>query len=146
MWQRVQTLYLAISSILIASMFFCRFATVTGADGAEADIMYYEKIPYLIFLIMLLAADVSALFAFKARILQMRVSTLAAILMLAFQIWIGVDVITHRNEMVFSLTAVFPIVCVILNVLAARAILTDEAMVLSASRLRSAKRRRDKKA
>lgn len=142
MWQRVQTLYLAISSILIASMFFCKFATIVGAQGDETTIMYYEYLPYLIFMIMLLTANLSALFAFKARVLQMRVAILAALLSLGFQIWLGVDFVRMRNEMTFSFTAVFPVVCVILNVLAARAIMMDEAMVQTASRLRDYKRKK----
>lgn len=142
MWQRLQTLYLAVSSILIASMFFCKFATIVGPNDAEVSIMYYEKIPYLVFLIMLLSADISALFAFKARILQMRVSMLAALLSLGFEIWLAVDIVRMHNEMTFSITAVFPLVCSILDVLAARAIMTDEAMVQTASRLRSAKRKK----
>ena len=142
MWQRIQTLYLAIAGILVGSLFFCKMATVLGPDGATAEIMYHERPAYLLFLISLLSANVIALFTFKARILQMRVCILAALLLTGFQIWIGVDFFRYRNDMVFSFTAVFPVVAAILDLLAARAIALDEAMVQSASRLRGPRKRR----
>ena len=142
MWQRVQTLYLAVASVLVGSLFFSRFATVLGPEGESVDIMYYEKLPFLLFLVSLFSANVIALITFKARILQMRVSVLAALLLVGFQIWLGVDFFSHRNEMVFSFTAVFPLVAAILDVMAARNIFLDEAMVQSASRLRSSKKKR----
>ncbi len=143
MWQRIQTLYLGISTILTASMFFSNFATVLGPDGASEKIGYGEYIPYLLFLIMLTAANVTAIATFKARMLQMRVCILTAILQLAFQLWLAVDIIRHWNEMVFSITAVFPLVAIILDLLAARGIFMDEAIVHAASHLRGDRRKRD---
>lgn len=140
MWQRVQTIYLAIASILIGSMFFCKFAAIIGPDGDEAIIRYSEKIPFLLFIIMLFTANVIALLSFKTRMLQMRVCGLAAILLVAFQIWLGVEVIRNMKFMTFSFTTVFPIVAAILDVLAARNIMEDEAMVMASSRLRSARK------
>ena len=142
MWQRVQTLYLAVASVLVGSLFFSRFATVLGPEGESVDIMYYEKLPFLLFLISLFSANVIALITFKARILQMRVSVLAALLLVGFQIWLAVDFFSHRNDRVFSFTAVFPLVAAILDVMAARNIFLDEAMVQSASRLRSSRKKR----
>ncbi|MCM1501220.1 MAG: DUF4293 domain-containing protein [Bacteroidales bacterium] len=152
MWQRIQTLYLAVASILVGSLFFCTMATALGPNGESVDIHYYEKTAFLIFLISLFSANVIALLTFKARMLQMRVCVLAALLLIGFQIWIGVDFYHGQitgieingieGKMTFSITAVFPIVAAILDVLAARAIALDEAMVQSASRLRSGRRRK----
>lgn len=142
MWQRIQTLYLAIATVLTGSLFFCNFATILGPGGESVDVRYYEKLPYLIFLISLFTANAIALLSFRTRILQMRVSILAALLLTGFQIWLGVDFFRHRNEMIFSFTAVFPIVAAILDVLAARNIALDEAMVQSASRLRGSRRKK----
>ena len=72
----------------------------------------------------------------------MRVATLSALILLAFQIWLVTDIVRGWNEMVFSVTALFPLVATVLDILAARAIMLDEAMVQSASRLRSHKRKR----
>lgn len=142
MWQRIQTLYLAVATALLISMFFCKFATILGPDGVEISIKYVEKVPYLVLLAVALAGNVFSLFAFKIRIPQMRVATVAALILLAFQIWIIVDVVRGWNEMVFSVTALFPLVAMVLDILAARNIMLDEAMVQSSSRLRASKRRR----
>ena len=142
MWQRIQTLYLAVATALLTSMFFCKFATILGPDGVEISIKYFEKVPYLVLLAVALAGNVFSLFAFKIRIPQMRVATVAALILLAFQIWIIVDVVRGWNEMVFSVTALFPLVAMVLDILEARNIMLDEAMVQSASRLRASKRRR----
>ena len=142
MWQRIQTLYLGIATVLIAAMFFSNFATVLEPDGTSEKIGYGEYIPYLLFLIMLVAANVMALATFKARMLQMRICVLSSILLLAFQIWLAVDIIRHWNEMVFSITAVFPLVALILDLLAARGIFMDEAIVHAASHLRGDRKRK----
>lgn len=142
MWQRIQTLYLAVATAILTSMFFCKFATILGPDGVEISIKYFEKVPYLVLLTVALAGNVFSLFAFKIRIPQMRVAMVAALILLALQSWIVVDVVRGWNEMVFSVTALFPLVAMVLDILAARNIMLDEAMVQSASRLRASKRRR----
>ena len=143
MWQRIQTLYLAIATVLIGSLFFSKFATIFG-EG-ESTILYREYTPYLLFTIMTFLANLISLALFKARMIQMRLCIISAIVLLAFQIWIGVNYFFPpeevENNIVFSFTAIFPVIAAILDVLAARNIMLDEAMVQSASRLRSARRK-----
>ena len=131
MWKRIQTLYLAISTGLIIALFFSRFGTDLNETGDEAVIMYYEYIPYLLMLIMLLTAGVCAIFSFKSWFLQARVCMLTALMMIGFQIWMGVDFFRFRSEMVFSFTMIFPLVCAILYIMAARSALVD-AMTMQA--------------
>ncbi len=142
MWQRVQTLYLAIATILIGSLFFCNVAKIAGPMGDDLTIAYHQKLPYLILTIMTFATNLFALFLFKIRLFQMRVCVVSAIILICFQIWLGVDLVRNIRHMAFSFTAIFPIVAAILDVLAARAILIDESIVRSASRLRSSKRKK----
>ena len=142
MWQRIQTLYLALATALLSSMYFCKFATIVGPEGSELNIMYWEKIPYLVLLTLCAAGNLFSLLAFKIRMPQMRVATASAILLLAFQCWIVVDFARLWNEMTFSVTALFPLVAAILDILAARSILLDEAMVQSSARLRASRRKR----
>ena len=142
MWQRIQTLYLAIATALLASMFFCKFATIVGPQGNDLEIMYWEKIPYVTLLAISTIVNIFSLLAFKIRMPQMRVATGAAILLLAFQCWIVVDLARNWNEMSFSVTALFPLIAAILDIMAARSILLDEAMVQSSARLRASKRKR----
>ena len=133
MWQRIQTLYLILATGLVAALFFCTKA---------GDITYTEYWPYAILLIVIAFLQVMATTTWKHRIFQMRTASLAAIILIGLQAWLVVDFITTHNDPVFHVTAVFPIVAAILDFLAARSILADEMLVRSASRLRSAKRRR----
>ena len=123
-------------------MFFCKFATIVGPQGNDLEIMYWEKIPYVTLLAISTIGNIFSLFAFKIRMPQMRVATGAAILLLAFQCWIVVDLARNWNEMSFSVTALFPLIAAILDIMAARSILLDEAMVQSSARLRASKRKR----
>lgn len=131
MWQRIQTLYIGIATALTAVLFFSRMATIIAPAGEELDIMYYEKLPYLIMLIMLLTAGICAAFCFKNGFLQARVCMLTALMLIGFQIWLGVDFFRFHNEMVFSFTMIFPLVSAILNIMAARSALVD-AMTMQA--------------
>lgn len=126
MWQRIQTLYICIATVLTAAMFFSRMATIIGPEGNDINIRYYEKTPYLAMLIMLLTAGVCAIFSYKSRILQARVCILTALILIGFQIWLGIDFIKYRNDMVFSITMLFPLVSSILNIIAAHSNLVDE--------------------
>lgn len=133
MWQRVQTLYFAISTALIAVMFFCNKA---------GDIPYSRYVPYLILMIIILLLDFLALTVFRHRIFQFRTAVLSTIITLAFQAWLVVDFIVTKNSPAFHITAVFPIVSSILNIMGATNVWSDELMVRSASRLRAAKHRK----
>ena len=131
MWQRVQTLYLFLATALIAALFFCHKA---------GDVFYTDYWPYLVLLLVVAFLNVMALTTYKHRIFQMRTATLSAIILLGLQVWLVVDCIKTHNTPVFSLTAVFPVVAMILNLLAARGILADELLVRNSNRLRAAKR------
>ena len=139
MWQRIQILYLAIAAALVGSLFFCNMATIIGPEGAEVTIGYHEKLPFLLLTIMAFTAHVGALASTRIRFLQMRVCVIAALILTGFQVWLAVDVISHRNEMVFSFTAAFPLVAAILDVMAAKNIMLDEMMVQAHSRIRKEK-------
>lgn len=142
MWQRIQTLYLAIATGLIVSMFFTLKAVIPAADGGIAESFRYVSYwPYLILLIVITILDILALTGWKFRIFQMRTAILAALVTLALQAWLAVDYFTAAEGVVFRVTAIFPIVAVILNLLAARKIYADQLLVESMSRLRSSRRR-----
>ena len=142
MWQRIQTLYLAIATGLIVSMFFTLKAVIPAADGGIAESFRYVSYwPYLILLIVITILDILALTGWKFRIFQMRTAILAALVTLALQAWLAVDYFTAAEGVVFRVTAIFPIVAVIQNLLAARKIYADQLLVESTSRLRSSRRR-----
>lgn len=145
MWQRVQTLYLAISTILIGVMLLSAKAVTYGAEGSVADtIRYTSYIPYLILLIIIFLLNLLALTTYKHRVFQMRTAGLSAIITLALQAWLVLDFVLTHNDVVFRLSAIFPIVTVALDLLAYRGILSDEMIVASAYHLRKARRERRK--
>ena len=123
-------------------MFFSAMATAIGTDGAVAQIAWIDKIPYLCLMISILVANASALVTFKFRTLQMRVATIAALMLIGFQIWIAIDYFNAPDGIVFKFTAVFPVVAAILDILAIRGIVADQVMVESFSRLRTSKKNR----
>ena len=99
---------------------------------------------HLILLIIILILNFLALTVVSHRVFQMRTAVLAAIVTLALQIWIAVDYFNIGSVYVFKLPAVFPIVCVILDVLAARGILADQMLVESSGSLRKSRAERRK--
>ena len=141
MWKRLQTLYLGISTALIFSMFFCKFATIIGPAGEELSIGYNEKLPYLVMLIMLFTAHVAATASFKAPFLQARVAMIAALMSVGFQIWLTVDIIRFFNEMTFHITALFPLASAVLNFMAAKRALVEEMTITAVKSMKSARRK-----
>ena len=141
MWKRIQTLYLGISTALILSMFFCKFATIIGPAGEELSIGYHEKLPYLVMLIMLFTAHVAAAASFKAPFLQARVAMIAALMSMGFQIWLTVDIIRFFNEMTFHITALFPLAAAILDFMAAKRALVEEMTITAVKSMKSARRK-----
>ena len=123
-------------------MFFCIFATIIGPEGEELTIGYHEKIPYLAMLIMLFTAHVAATASFKVFFLQARVSMIAALMAIGFQIWIAVDFIRFHDEMTFSFTALFPLTAAILDFMAAKRSLVDEMTISAVRSVKSSRRRR----
>ncbi|MBO5073985.1 MAG: DUF4293 family protein [Bacteroidales bacterium] len=142
MWQRIQTLYFGIATCLIFSMFFCTFATIAGPDGIDVTIRYSEKLSYLSLLIMLIIAQIAATASFKAFFLQARVAAIAGLLAIGFQIWLGIDILINRNDMSFSLTAMFPLLAAFLDFAGAKKSMIDEMTVQTVKSARTVRKRR----
>lgn len=103
----------------------------------------FWHVSFLWWLILLGVAcfmQVVAILAYKFRLFQMRTAIIAAIMLLGLQIWMAVAYLTG-DKTAFNITAVFPVVAAILDVLAARSIFSDELIVRNSSRLRSSKRK-----
>lgn len=141
MWKKTQTYFIGIATLLTISMFFCRLATIIGPGGEELEIMYYEKLPYIVMLIMLMTAGICAVFCHKYPLLQARVCMLSALLLIGFQLWLGVDFFRYHNEMVFSPTIIFPLAGGILNIMAARKALVDGMTLQAAKALRKGRKK-----
>ena len=143
MWQRIQTLYLALATGLIVAMMFSLKAVVPGADGTFLqEVKYTAYTPYIILIIVIALLDFLALTTFRFREFQMRTAVLAAIITLALQAWIAVDYFTADSSLVFRITAVFPLAAIVCDLLAARGIASDNMVAESFNHLRIRKKNR----
>ncbi|MBR2128341.1 MAG: DUF4293 family protein [Bacteroidales bacterium] len=144
MWQRIQTLYLGLAAAIVFAMFFCTFATIIGPDGTKITIVYSEKIAYLSLMIMMFIAQVAAAASFKAFFLQARVSVIAGLLAIGFQIWLGIDILRNMDGMSFNVTALFPLVAAALDFMAAQRSMVDEMTLQAVKSTRKNRRKRQK--
>ena len=141
MWQRIQTLYLAVATGLVVALFFSVKAFALGPGGAHVEeYKYIQFIPYLVLLILVTILQLIALFTFNVRVLQMRTAILAGILLVALQAWLAVDYFATSGSLIFKWTAIFPLIAAICDFLAARYIFRDQLLVESSTRLRSRKK------
>jgi hypothetical protein len=143
---------MAISTILIAVMIFSVKATVFGADGEAVETFKYIRYaPYAILLIVILLLNLLALTTWNFRVFQYRTAILTALVTLGFQIWLGIEFFVNfragndAEHMIYKVNVVFPLVCVILDILAARGILADQLLVESTYRLRTDKKNRKRR-
>ena len=145
MWQRIQTLYLMISTALVIALLAGTAYTVANPDGLEKVSYLQLQRPYFAILLSILACMiVLALIVYKNRILQMRLAALSAIVALGMQIWLAWMYFSFQGP-VFKWTVIFPLVICICNLLAARGCFQDQLMVESAYRVRERRKRNKKK-
>lgn len=135
MIQRIQSLYLFIVTALFASLFFTEFVVMNGVEYCVTDSVFMIIITAVIALLAL-----GTIFCFNNRTLQVRVSIFNMLLMLGW--YVMAAYVTHNDlgaifwngEMKIVLT--FPLISIILDYLAIRGILKDDALVKSYDRLR----------
>ena len=145
MWQRIQTLYLAISLGLVLAMCFGTAYHVADPDGM-VEVSYWRlQKPYFAILLGILTGLITlALFSFKSLILEMRLAALGGIVALGMQLWLAWMYFTWEGP-VFSWTVIFPLAIAVFNFLGARSCFQDQLMVESAMRVRDRRRHSKKK-
>lgn len=147
MIQRIQTVYLLISAILVGFLFLLPFAEIVkdGAlylfnfKGIILDGTLKENglaISILIGIIMTLHGV--AILTYKNRVRQMRLIVFSILLMLGlFGMFFFFTYYSFSEAIIrFKISIVFPIVAIILDYLAIRAIGKDEALIRSIDRIR----------
>ena len=145
MWQRIQTLYLMISTVLVAILLFGTAYQVAGADGFTQVSYFQLQKPFFAILLCILAfLIVLALVVYKSRILQMRLAVLSGIIALGMQVWLAWMYFSFDGA-VFRWTVSLPLIIFICNILAARGCFQDQLMVESAYRVRERRKRSRKK-
>ena len=141
MIQRIQSLYLLASSGLLFSLFFRPL--MRNLDG-EAVLKFTQYWPFLIFIIVTFVLSFFSIFLYRRRIQQMRICIYNMLVLLAFQGWIAYMFFTRLDGVIFTLSAVFPIVAGIFVFMAFRKISEDEALVQGMNSLRDIAKNRKK--
>ena len=146
MGPRIQTLYLAVSTALLFTLFFSDAYAVSAPEGMQYVTYLQLQKPYFgILLGILFAMTLLALITFKVRILQMRLATLAGLVALGVTGWLAYFYFTAPENVAFKWTAFFPLLAAICDFLAARGCFQDQLMVESAYRIRESRKRERKK-
>ncbi|MDR2653102.1 MAG: DUF4293 domain-containing protein [Prevotellaceae bacterium] len=135
MIQRIQTLYLFIVIVLQSVLLSTGIAKYVSLDGKEI-ICKTMEIPMLAALTSFTALiPAISMFLYKKRILQMRFNIFNSILLVALQGFV-VYYIIRGTGFVFTIQAIFPVIALILSILAIRNILKDELLIKSLNRIR----------
>ena len=153
MIQRIQTIYLLIADILIATLYFFRFAEISSSkdifsagiqgiylDGAhQSQLILHNWLLLALWVICPILLFV-AIFLFKKRKIQLRLSLVNLFVALCLEgvifleAWLGAQRLSGH----FTLTVYFlvPTIAIILIYLAFRAIKKDELLIRSIDRIR----------
>jgi len=134
MVQRVQTIFLLGAFFLNASHFF-----TSMAYNIEEKVRYTQMVPFLILVIITTLISFFSIFLYRHRIVQIRVSVFNSVILAAYQAWIMYLFFTRPEGSVFSVTALFPLVSLLLTLTAIKYIARDEALVRSLNSLRKSR-------
>lgn len=147
MIQRIQTVYLLVAGLMMASLLKLKLADLVVneeiysfiAQGVfHGDVLIFSGLPLMILIGIIIILHVVAIFMYKKRIRQIRLIVFTMILMLGltgvfyFFIYSGFDEV----KVSFKIPVIFPVVAVVLDYLAIRAIGKDEALIRSLNRIR----------
>jgi hypothetical protein len=153
MLQRVQTIFLIASLLLVGALLFVTFAEIIGAEGdlyvfdiagvhsmdADTEVIF-KGWPVLILVVICIVLFIVTIFNYKRRVFQMRISTINIFLNLGLSgviyyfTWHGAKLL--EGQFTLSPGFILPIINVVLIYLAIRAIARDEALVRSVDRIR----------
>ncbi|QZE15876.1 DUF4293 domain-containing protein [Halosquirtibacter laminarini] len=150
MIQRIQSLFLLVSALFMASLFFPCLAWLKGASATyemyltgvtpQLEISGASMIPLLSFVVLIILLSLVTIFMYKKRVIQIRMTVINMILKLGLMgvIYFYAYSVSTLIDGDFSLNHViaFPLVSFIFDYLAIRGIGRDEALVRAADRIR----------
>lgn len=135
MIQRIQTIFLFIVIILQTLLFCLPF----GQSFQENVVTVISITNYPVLLILAGITSVMAavaIFLYKNRMLQVRITIFNTILLLALGAYLGYTLYSIEIGYSLKLPVVFPVISAILSALAARSILKDELLIRASNRMR----------
>ena len=155
MIQRIQSLYLSLTIILPLLFLkgsFLKFINKTGSviimnfsgtlkgNGAEGSDMLTNHLPLSVVIVLIPVFALIALFSFKDRKLQLKITLaliLATLVFIGLIVYYGYSVINeYQTELVPGYKMFIPLVMLVMETLALRGIKKDENLVRSYDRLR----------
>jgi len=147
MIQRIQTVLIFVAALFIASLLKLEFASLAAnnklyifsAKGiVSGEEIIYDGLPLMLFITLIIFLHLIAIFLYKKRIRQMRLLGFTILLLagltglMFFFLYTSFDDI----KVAFKIPMSFPLIAIILDYLAIRAIGKDEALVRSLDRIR----------
>lgn len=147
MIQRIQTIYILIAGVLTATLFKLKFADlivnnellIFNSKGILKDTeLVFNGLPIMILIGIIALLHLVIIFMYKKRIRQIRflVFTLILLLGLFGMFFLFTYAAFDDIKVAFKIPMAFPIVAIILDYLAIRAIGKDEALIRSINRIR----------
>ena len=147
MIQRIQSVYVLVSALLVAALMKLKFAdlmvnnelyTFVARGIYNGEEMIFDGLAIFIFIPLIALLHFVVIFLYKKRILQIRILVFTIILLLGLFGLFFYFTYTGFNDVkvAFKVPIVFPIVAAILDFLAIRAIGKDEALIRSLDRIR----------
>lgn len=153
MIQRIQTIYLLVTTILTGLMIKLPFLMLMATDGREfilngkgviqqvTGALVYPAQPIVVYIIITLLLVVTSIFMFKKRTLQIRLVVYNMILMVGFYalLWFFYTQFANAfdvNKPQYAIAITFPLINMVLLYLALNAIRRDESLIKAMDRLR----------
>jgi len=147
MIQRIQSVFIFLAALITASLLKLNFAElivegeyyIFSAKGISlGEVIKFDGLPLMLFTGLIAILHFIALFLYKKRIRQIRLIGFTMILLIGllalmfYFLYSGFDDV----KVVFKVPMIFPLIALILDYLAIRAIGRDEALVRSLDRIR----------
>ncbi|NQU55421.1 MAG: DUF4293 domain-containing protein [Bacteroidetes bacterium] len=147
MIQRIQTVFILIAELLVALLYMLKFAdlsvngelhTFTAKGIFSGETLIFDGLPIMIFIGLIVLLHLATIFTYKKRIRQIRMLVFTIILLLGlFGMFFYFTYAGFSDvKVAFKIPVVFPIIAVVLDYLAIRAIGKDEALIRSMDRIR----------
>jgi len=148
MIQRIQTVYLLLSFVILLLMLFLPLFEFNSGDyifnsfqiQSKASTESIATFPIGIYIILTLVAHIFAIILFKNRVLQMRITTFLSIFLIGFYALLAfyyfVVINFEITEVKAQITLLIPLISAILVFMANKGIKKDEKLVRSADRIR----------
>ena len=153
MWQRIQTLYLFLSGVTATLLLLFTLFTVTQSDpetiyaanftglivSGWTSIKYFNLVSFVLTSLVTIISFVT-IFLYKRRKLQIRLTIIGLLLMVAaivafgYMLWRQTDLMQATTQMRFWL--ILPIINLLCQYLAMRNIIKDDILVRASNRLR----------